>query len=473
MRTPHAVLSALLAAASLALLLAPPDAAAIPAFARRYRVSCTTCHAPVPRLKPYGEEFAGRGFAMEPGQEPSRATLDVGDDLLQLPREFPIAVRFDGFVDWAPDRDPQVDFQTPFVFKALAGGQIAERVSYYTYFIIENGGEAMGIEDAWVQFSTVFGLPLDVVVGQFQICDPIVKRELRLTREDYEILRVTPGLSTTNLTYDRGLILGWHGPAELDVQAMLTNGNGIGPGTSTFDDDRYKTGSLRAAIPVGPVRIGLFGSMGKALGPTTGMVNTTVYWGPDLRVMVGENLTVSGQWLSRSDSNAFFDPANPGTIETRGGWLEAIWLPGGPNGTTSVALLGNKVVSDDPAARRESAGLQDACEGLLGDQIRQVLAHAVASADQLLELHLTPRRPRRARSPRRPGRHSVGMIRQGGPPRKRLLAADDLGCAGCAFAGLCRAAPFSASASSGVQAPGSSTVWVRTDSRSCEPTANE
>ncbi len=357
MRLLTAAVSAFLATATLALLAAPLEAAAIPAFARKYRVSCTTCHAPFPRLKPYGEEFAGRGFAMEPGQEPARAVLDVGDDQLQLPRDFPLAVRLDLYGEWAPDRDPQVDLQTPFVFKALMGGQIAKDVSYYTYFIIENGGEAMGIEDAWVQFSSIFGAPLDLVVGQFQICDPIVKRELRLTREDYEILRVRPGLSVSNLTYDRGVILAWHAPAQVDLLAMLTNGNGIGPGTATFDDDRYKTVSLRAAVPLGPVRLGLFGSMGKALGGTAGEVNTTVYWGPDLAVELGEDLTISGQWLSRQDSNAFFDPASAAETVTRGGWLEAVWLPGGPNGPVSIAVLGNKVVSDDPAAERESAGL--------------------------------------------------------------------------------------------------------------------
>jgi len=357
MRQPTAALSALLAAATFALLAAPLEAEAIPAFARKYRVSCTTCHAPFPRLKPYGEEFAGRGFAMEPGQEPARAVLDVGDDQLALPREFPLAVRFDAFGEWSPDRNPQVDFQTPFVFKALMGGQIARGVSYYSYFIIENGGEAMGIEDAWVQFSSIFGLPLDFVVGQFQICDPIVKRELRLTREDYEILRVRPGLSNSDLTYDRGVILSWRAPAQVELLGMVTNGNGIGPGAATFDDDRYKTYSLRAAIPLGPVRIGAFGSFGKALGGTAGEVNDTVYWGPDLSVAIGENLTLSGQWLSRTDSNATFDPASTGEIVTRGGWLEAVWLPSGPNGPFSVVLLGNKVTSDDPAARRESAGL--------------------------------------------------------------------------------------------------------------------
>ncbi len=357
MRPSHSALSALLAAATLALLAAPLEAAAIPAFARKYRVSCTTCHAPVPRLKAYGEEFAARGFAMEPGQEPARAVLDVGDEALQLPRDFPLAVRLDLYGEWARQRNPQVDFQTPFVFKALMGGQIARDVSYYTYFIIENGGEAMGIEDAWVQFSSIFGAPLDLVVGQFQVCDPIVKRELRLTREDYEILRVKPGLSQTNLTYDRGLILVWHAPAEIDLVGMVTNGNGIGPATSAFDDDRFKTWSLRVVMPLGPVRLGLFGSIGKALGGAVGELNETVYWGPDLAIALGEDLTISGQWLSRTDSNPRFDPANAGGVVTRGGWLEAVWLPTGQNGPFSVALLGNKVISGDSAVRRESVGL--------------------------------------------------------------------------------------------------------------------
>jgi hypothetical protein len=351
------LLAALLAAAAAGLLLAPADAGAIPAFARKYRQSCTTCHDPFPRLKPYGEEFAGRGFRMEPGAEPARATLDVGDDLLQLPREFPLAVRFDGFVDWARDRDPQVDFQTPFVFKALTGGAIAEKVAYYTYFIIENGGEAMGIEDAWVQFSDVFGLPVDLVVGQFQLCDPMVKRELRLIRSDYDILTVRPGAAGANLTYDRGLIAVWRAPAEVDAIAMVSNGNGIGPGGATFDDDRYKVFSLRLARSFGPVKLGAFGSVGKSadLAAPTGLVNTTVFWGPDVTVELGEDLTLAGQWLARRDSNAFFDPADPGETITRGGWVEATWLPLGPNGRLAVSGLYSRVTSDDATAEREAA----------------------------------------------------------------------------------------------------------------------
>lgn len=347
----------LLAAATLALLLAPRGAEAIPAFARKYRMSCTTCHAPFPRLKAFGDEFAGRGFSMEAGQEPARAAIDAGDDLLSLPRDFPLAVRFDGHVEWEPERDPQVDLRTPFVVKALSGGRIAEKVGYYAYFIIENGGEEMKIEDAWVQVVDVLGLPIDLTLGQFQICDPVAKRELRLTREDYEILGVRPGLSGVNLTYDRGLLLGWRAPLGVDVIGMVTNGNGIGSGGATFDDDRYMTFTLYVTAPIGPVQLGFLGQAGKALDAGSGILNTTVFWGPDVKLELGEHVSIAAQWLSRHDSNGFFDPANTGETNTRGGWVEVVWLPGGENGRTSVAVLGNRVVSDDPLAERESAAV--------------------------------------------------------------------------------------------------------------------
>ena len=44
---------------------------AIPAFARKYRISCQTCHTPVtPKLKDYGDAFAGNGFKLEDYEAP-------------------------------------------------------------------------------------------------------------------------------------------------------------------------------------------------------------------------------------------------------------------------------------------------------------------------------------------------------------------------------------------------------------------
>jgi hypothetical protein len=61
------------------------DASAIPAFARKYDMSCNTCHHPAPRLKAYGDEFAGNGFVLTDKEAP-RAYRETGDDDLMLLR---------------------------------------------------------------------------------------------------------------------------------------------------------------------------------------------------------------------------------------------------------------------------------------------------------------------------------------------------------------------------------------------------
>ena len=44
---------------------------AIPAFARKYQISCQVCHSPaLPRLKGFGEEFAGNGFRLTEYESP-------------------------------------------------------------------------------------------------------------------------------------------------------------------------------------------------------------------------------------------------------------------------------------------------------------------------------------------------------------------------------------------------------------------
>jgi len=353
----------LLAAAALAAAaatLAPAPAEAIPAFARKYRMSCTTCHAPFPRLKPYGEEFAGRGFAMEPAQEPPRATVDAGDDLLELPRELPLAIRVDAFGEWTPDTDPQTQFQSPWVFKILSGGKIGDGVAYYGYFIIEKG-EVVGLEDAYVQFTGIFGLPVDLLFGQFTVSDPVVKRELKLTRLDYQILTARPGASDVDLTYDRGLVAAWHAPWALEVVAELVNGAGIAACDGGLcDQDGYKNVALRVARAFGPVRVGAFGYHGKQRKEEVAgspMVNTTTVAGPDVVVAMGDRATLTAVYLERRDSNAAFLPSGSTETATRGGFAELVVLPQGENGRLALTGLYNLVDSDDALARRHSAAL--------------------------------------------------------------------------------------------------------------------
>lgn len=337
--------------------LAASRAHAIPAFARKYQFSCSTCHAPFPRLKPFGEEFAARGFVLPPDQEPPRATLDVGDPLLTLMRDLPLGVRVDGYASWYEERGGGVDVEWPWSFKVLSGGPIAHRVSYYVYGIFEEGSSPQ-LEDAYVQFSQIFGLPVDVLVGQFQVCDPLFKRELRLQREDYQIFKTRVGRSNINLAYDRGVVLAWGAPAELDVIAQVVNGNGVGPTLhEAFDDDGFKNTSLRLARQFGPMRVGLFSYLGRSEGAGYRPRNRVRYFGPDLVVDLSDRLQLNLQYLHRRDSNPFHLASHSTSVVTDGGFVELMYLPEGADGRWAFTALYNRVDSGDPAAVYQSVAL--------------------------------------------------------------------------------------------------------------------
>lgn len=335
-------------------VVAAPEASAIPAFARKYRISCSTCHAPYPRLKPYGEEFAGNGFRLaNPAEEPARAEIDTGDPLLKMVREFPIAVRLDGFAAYKEDAAAEADFEYPWVFKILSGGPITDRLNYYFYFILEQN-DVEGLEDAYLQYNGLFGSGVDVIFGQFQVSDPLFKRELRLQRSDYEIYKAVVGASDVKLTYDRGLMFLATAPGDVDVAFEVINGNGIPSGE--FDKDSYKNFALRLSREFGKVRIGLFGYWGKEES-LAGLRNETMYYGPDLTIGFSEKWELNAQYLRREDDDPFFTGDPPDDVVTDGGFAELHYHPGGQDGRWIWSALYNRVDSDDAGAKVDAVSL--------------------------------------------------------------------------------------------------------------------
>lgn len=340
------------------LALTATPAEAIPAFARKYQFSCSTCHAPFPRLKKYGAEFAARGFRLEDAaQEPSRAAHDVGDPLLWLPRTVPVALRMDGYASWKEGAAAEADFEFPWQVKVLAGGTISKKISYYGYAIFEKG-ESVKLEDLWIQFGQVFGAPIDIMVGQFQISDPLFKRELRLERYDYLIYKVRVGDTSSDLTYDRGIVFMGQLPANMEWSVQVVNGNGIdaADGADNFDKDKYKNVALRLAGTVGPARIGGFGYFGKEAGPADA-VNETTWYGADLSWMFGEKVEWNVQYLERRDDDPFFTGLPAPKVKTRGGFTEIHFFPKGQDERWALSFLYNKVDSDDLAVRGETASV--------------------------------------------------------------------------------------------------------------------
>jgi len=310
----------------LVLLTALPAAVqAIPAFARRYRVSCLMCHAPVPRLNAFGEQFASHGFRMSPAEEP-RDTIGTGDPLLALARDLPLAMRLDAYVQAYSKGRVASDFATPYLIKVLASGPLSRTLSYYMYVNLLERGEFGGFEDA-ILIANDLGGRVDVSLGQFQVSDPLFKRELRLSFEDYAAYRVRVGAEVANLTYDRGLLAGVD-LAGFGITAMVLNGNGIGGvnGERQFEDDGFKTlaGHMTRDLP-GGVRLGVFGYRGES--DSEGTTNRVTVIGGDGSFTLGP-VELNGQYLHREDTNPLF-AATSQRVRTDAGFVEALFRPAG------------------------------------------------------------------------------------------------------------------------------------------------
>ncbi len=323
---------------------------AIPAFARKYNMSCTTCHAPFPKLKAYGDEFAGNGFVLSDQDNP-RYYVETGDDELSLIRDFPIAIRLEGLVTYNNNKSDKSDFNAPYNLKLLSGGEIAPNIAYYFYFFMSERGDVAGVEDAFIMFNNLFGSELDLYVGQFQVSDPLFKRELRLTFEDYLVYKNKIGNSRIDLTYDRGIMLTYGFDTGTDIIVEVLNGTGIGSadGKKNFDFDPYKNVFGRISQDIGDaLRIGGFGYYGKEDldDGVTLFTNEVTMFGPDLTLAYEDKVELNFQYVMRKDKQPLSPLAINSEVETKGMMGELIFTPNGDKGKWYAAALYNWQESD-------------------------------------------------------------------------------------------------------------------------------
>lgn len=335
-----------LACLFLAATIAPNQAEAIPAFARAHKLSCSTCHAPFPRLKDFGAEFAANGFTL-PESENERDFISAGDDLLKLSKTFPIAVRFDAYATLESDTKVTSDLKSPWGLKLLSGGTLSKNVGYYFYFFMDERGEVAGVEDAYIHFNNIGGRPFDIMVGQFQTSDPLMKRELRLTYEDYAIYGVNVGHSQTDLTYDRGVMMTYDIESTgTSLVGLVVNGNGKpdADGNRHYDQDKYKNFAVRALQNVTDfLNVGYYFYTGQELG-TDELKNEITYHGPDL-VLGNGTFDLTMQYLLRKDTNPVFTPVHQ-DVETNGLVAELVISPQQDRSRNYFTLLYNQVDSD-------------------------------------------------------------------------------------------------------------------------------
>jgi len=172
------------------LLLPVRSAHAIPAFARKYRTSCTTCHTVYPKLNPFGEAFRRNGYRF-PGADSDMVNeepVSLGREAYKkmfpnavwpgtLPGSVPLAIGANGQIVFLPQTDSgagnaadnaSVDM-THLVDEAhlWAGGTIGNSISYFGE-LTANGEEPIEVEHSLVQFDDLIGPPhaVNVAVGK-------------------------------------------------------------------------------------------------------------------------------------------------------------------------------------------------------------------------------------------------------------------------------------------------------------------
>ncbi|HOC04361.1 MAG TPA: hypothetical protein PLA17_02060 [Bacteroidales bacterium] len=335
------------------MLLPYKQMSAIPAFARKYQISCQVCHTPVmPRLKAFGDDFAGDGFRMTEYESP-RHFIQTGDDRLSLFRELPLAFRIDGHVTANFNGEGSVDFAAPFMLKILSGGELSDRLSYYFYFMLDERGRVAGLEDAFIMYKDLFRTGINIYLGQFAVSDPMFKGEMRYTIENYHIYATAPGQSSVNLKYDKGILLDKGFKTGTTVVFEVISGTGLGSADHwyVFDKDKYKNMLLKVTQDIGEyASLGFFGYTGKELlwTGTGDIVSSVKMYGPDLVLDFNEKLIIGLQYLWRTDSDVYLNPGQPvrKNVLTHGGFAEVIYSPKGDMSTWYLNGLLNWVESD-------------------------------------------------------------------------------------------------------------------------------
>lgn len=338
------------------MLIPAQNAIAIPAFARKYQISCQVCHSPaLPRLKGFGEEFAGSGFRMTDYESP-RYFIETGDDQLSLFRELPVAIRMDAFASYNFGDEGATDFGSPFILKILSGGELSDKLSYYFYFFFNERGTIAGVEDAFLMYHDFLGSGINLYLGQFAVSDPMFKGELRYTLEPYRIYSVSPGNSTADLKYDRGVIFEKDFSTGTAITGEIINGNGIGGADDNyfFDKDRYKNFLIKVTQSVGErVSAGFFAYTGREALSDPGLVYEDItdnikMYGPDIVINIDEKLIIGLQYLWRSDSHIYPETEGPAleNIKTQGGFAEIIYAPKGDMSKWYFTGLLNLIESD-------------------------------------------------------------------------------------------------------------------------------
>jgi hypothetical protein len=142
------------------LVCSPPSALAIPAFARKYDLSCTACHTKPPRLNAFGEAFHMAGFQIPGVQEgETKKKRSIGRIWSELDFLNIFAVRANGdLVESVQGGDPhETSLTFPTEAAIYLAGTLTDEISYF--FELEQETRAVkGIGGGLFEEKSEFGI---------------------------------------------------------------------------------------------------------------------------------------------------------------------------------------------------------------------------------------------------------------------------------------------------------------------------
>ena len=143
----------------------------IPAFARKYKTSCATCHNGFPKLNAFGEAFRRNGYQFPGGgdaeftkEEPvslgAEGNKKAFPDAIwpgSLPGSSPLSLFMNGEVDYNPKIDPRFTFGgLGSSIEAVAAGTLGEDLSFWGHLIV-NGDGTVELNRIFLIFSNIVG----------------------------------------------------------------------------------------------------------------------------------------------------------------------------------------------------------------------------------------------------------------------------------------------------------------------------
>ena len=262
---------------------------AIPAFARRYKTSCSSCHVIFPKLNHFGKAFKANGYRIPPKDKAFIKVPDVklGDEewkevwpngiwpgsINSIP---PIALRIDGDLLIKPKAEISSDFEIPREIEILAGGNAGDGFSYFMELAFEN--DEIALERAFGQFDRILGTTLiNIKVGRYELAAvPFSRFSRRLTASDFitsEFKAIPGGFSFKDS--QQGIELWGANSGTVNggfkYGLGIVNGNGSGKDNNSAKDIYYRFS----------YKFGGFGVSGSKTGKVSKEFKQTNNWRDD------------------------------------------------------------------------------------------------------------------------------------------------------------------------------------------------